>query len=475
MLDEACLPFGPPVRRRKGVGGLLRSGAAATEETPLPPFFDTRLWYRSAHEPYLIEDQGDCAACVFISAATVAMVRSGIQRLGSPSAAVAWRRAVAEGAKAGGATLHAAVRAFEREMAQRARARPSPPVGLLDWKTFVCCAETSCSPRVERYPPCYHHLDGDPKEAAFSCEAHAEGVVPHHFVQWVADSGVGFRRRAQRTWGDPGPVVVRTLRPERKSSSPRFALVEPIQVPRIDEQVAAQVAAQVRRIKTSIMANGPVMAMMRIDGKAFDIWGTLVQEKGEQNQPDVGAAERLAYRLPGPDAFDEYHEVVIVGWTVDDAGTPCWIAMNSYGAMSNDSCVPGEAAVGPELRQAYHEAGITSQRGCVFVEMVNADLVTRRMNTDLENNVIAFLPSLVDRGFVTLMPRAAGREDQAAEADEDEVPLRDEHHPGTAGYVLLGLLSVVLLLVLLGARGAEGGAGAAGAAAPPAPPPSPLV
>jgi hypothetical protein len=219
------------------------------------------------------------------------------------------------------------------------------------------------------------------------------------------------------------------------------------------------------------------MAMMRIDGNAFDVWGTLVREEPEQGEQGEkaekdekaekgekaaegeqaeAAAERVAYRLPGPDAFDEYHEVVIVGWTVDDAGTPCWIAMNSYGAMSNDSCVPGEAAIGPELRRAYEEAGITSQRGCVFVEMVNADLVTRRMNTDLENNVIAFLPSLVDRGIAPSLPRAAGREDREADMGDDEIPLRDEHRPGTAGYVLLGLLSVVLLLVLVGARGGGG-------------------
>jgi len=78
--------------------------------------------------------------------------------------------------------------------------------------------------------------------------------------------------------------------------------------------------------------------------------------------------------------------------TADDNGRPCWIVQNSYGELSNDSCIPGPHIATPELRAAYAASKLNTKRGCVFVEMVNADLVARRSNTDLENNVLSFLP-----------------------------------------------------------------------------------
>jgi hypothetical protein len=434
-LDLAAAPSGPPLPnhpRRKGIGRLLRVGAPAVAPlASFPPWFDTRLWYRSAHQPYRIHDQEDCASCVFIAAATVAEVRAGIQRMegDGPSAADMWRHVIS-GEKDGQA---AAVRAFYRVMAERALqgARSRPAVPALDWRRFICCT-TKCPPQGPAHE-CYHHQDGDPKRAPFSCADHVEGVVPHHFVEWVAR--VGFHAEGQSS---PAPVI-RTVEPERQKSSPRFALVEPLQVKEVDEQTAGAVAGQVRRIKTSLMAHGPVMAMMRIHGQTFDVWGS--------KDADKEAAMRAGYRLPGPDIFDEYHEVTIVGWGTDDYGKPCWLIVNSYGDGYNCHCAPDPdlAESAAELRtlaDAYNAAGLTRLRGCVMVEMVNAELVRSRQNTDLENNIIAFVPR-VDDAAVAVVQAGRPAERSGAQADAHAVE-------GSAiGY---GLLFVVIVMAALMAR-----------------------
>jgi hypothetical protein len=474
-LDDAASPSGPafldpPRASRNALGRALRVGAPAAGGPPslLPPVFDTRLWYRAAHEPYRIEDQKDCASCVFIAAASVAQVRAGIAEMegDGASAASVWRSLLAEhGAELdkGDDAYRAAVLAFCEAMAARggAAGRTSAPiVPPLNWERFICC-EASCPVDLSA-KDCYHHQDGNPAEAAFSCAEHPEGVVPHHFVSWVA-SGVGFHSR------DPPELrVIKTVEPERHNASPPFSLVDALQVNRIDVRAAGRVSDQVRRIKTSLMAHGPVMGMMRIDGDSFDAWGgggggkkagrarnpplnrqilhrdragpegeqeeeqeaargpnrearagrkaaraepELEPGAGEDGEPRAGAkqdgessAVRRAYRLPEADRFDEYHEVMIVGWGLDDAGVPCWIIQNSYGEGYNCHCAVSPA--GKEdwlqrplarLEDAYHRAGLTSKRGCVFVEMVNADLVASRRNVDIENNVLSFIP-VPDRG-----------------------------------------------------------------------------
>ena len=330
---------------------------------------------------------------------------------------------------------------------------------------------------------------------------------------------------------------MRGLVPERSGATPPFALSEALHVDAINQRAAAAVGDQVRRIKLSIMAQGPVIGMMRIDGDSFDVWGdddgggqrashrragrakegdgtdredgaasakeedgregalperdTAVEEellrpvyrrkvptmlragaarggspgvsegvglasaKGAKPAVDArdgsghatekagrprSAAGRLGYRLPGRDRFDEYHEVMIVGWSVDDACRPCWVVQNSYGERANCHCAVSPASceggaegseeeeeglvvseVGApsaggakelgsaswlsaplqELAHAYATSGLTSKRGCVFVEMVNAELLESGRNTDLENNVIAFVPQ-VDRGLLAV-------------------------------------------------------------------------
>lgn len=458
-LDDAASPSGPafldpPRASRNVLGRALRVGAPAAGGPPalLPPVFDTRLWYRAAHEPYRIEDQKDCASCVFIAAASVAQVRAGIAEMegDGASAASVWRSLLSEhGAEVdkGDDAYRAAVMAFCEAMAARGSAGRSsaPIVPPLNWERFICC-EASC-PADLAAKDCYHHQDGNPAEAAFSCAEHPEGVVPHHFVSWVA-SGVGFHSREP-----PELRLIKSLEPERHNASPPFSLVDALQVNRIDVRAAGRVSDQVRRIKTSLMAHGPVMGMMRIDGDSFDAWGgggggkkagrarkrdhagpegdgadpelsagpepakaarnppragrkakAGPRERDEAEQDGEGSGSRRAYRLPEADRFDEYHEVMIVGWGLDDAGVPCWIIQNSYGEGYNCHCAVSPA--GKEewlqrplarLQDAYHAAGLTSKRGCVFVEMVNADLVASRRNVDIENNVLSFIP-VPDRG-----------------------------------------------------------------------------
>lgn len=525
-LARASALSGPPggeawARSRRGrFGPLLRVGAPVAGGPPgaLPPVFDSRLWYRAAHEPYEIADQQDCASCVFIASASAAQVRAAVQELegDGASAAAVWRRLLAEAGGPGDeGAFRAAAAAFCEEMAARAErgaraaARDGPAVPALDWERFVCC-RAACEPgeggeeaAARRASGCYHHQDGDPADAAFSCKQHVEGVVPHHFVQWVA-AEAGYHRRGAAAGEGP---IVRTLKPERSGASPPFALTDALHVAAVDQRAAGQVGDQVRRIKLSLMAHGPVIAMMRIDGDSFDVWGGgqhashhhasragrsgrrgaaeggagragTAEAEAPQGQPKAGPAvlpthaeqellrpvyrrraadsalaragaarpsgqahhagaaskeakppaRRLGYRLPGRDRFDEYHEIMIVGWGLDDAGRPCWIVQNSYGEQAGCHCAvavrgEGESTEGGEgdgsegkpegeaptpewlrgplarLRQSYAASGLTAKRGCVFVEMVNAELVESGRNTDLENNVIAFVPEL-DRGVL---------------------------------------------------------------------------
>jgi hypothetical protein len=157
---------------------------------------------------------------------------------------------------------------------------------------------------------------------------------------------------------------------------------------------------------------------------------------------------------------------MIVGWGLDDAGRACWIVQNSYGESANCHCaVRAElAASGPEagadlgsgdwllgplsrVEKAYAASGLTAKRGCVFVEMVNAELLEAGRNTDLENNVISFVPAL-DRGVLagwrsgSRRMRPAGRS-AAASPQPASGPLMQD--PGL--WVVLAV--VVLLLVVL--------------------------
>lgn len=514
-LSSASALRGPPppeAPRRPGgaVGRLLRVGAPAAGGPPrsFPPLFDSRLWYRAAHQPYEIQDQDDCASCVFIAAASVAQVRAAIGELegDGASAAAVWRKLLAE-AGGGEDGYRAAVGEFVRLMVGRAEqaGEAAPVVPPLDWRRFICCEASSCDPSAD----CYHHQDGDPKDAAFSCSKHSEGVVPHHFVEWVA--GIGFHAR-----GSSGSRIVRTIEPERRGGSPRFALVEPLQVASVDARAAGRVADQVRRIKASLMAHGPVMAMMRIEGDGFDTWGAGSragkmrrrtrraaregqgegdngddgdddgpplnppahlapragasagsrgsEENGEEEESAVAVdpSMRVGYRLPAADRFDEYHEVMVLGWGLDDAGAPCWIIQNSYGASYNSHCAidptrhkdrePWLAAPLGRLHQAYRASGLTAKRGCMFVEMVNADLVQARRNTDLENNVIAFLPVLDSGPYAEWV--AAGR---AGAARSGAAGLSEPLALG--GAVVLVLAVAIAVLAVRYGRGSTGAAG----------------
>lgn len=565
---------------RRGRAGSVRGGSPFSSNSPssavlaeFPPIFDTRLYYRAAHNPYRIEDQGDCASCVFIASSSCAHVRAAIMsepggNAGETNAAHLWRGLLAGSVGRGGGAgddedYRVAARAFSDFMCSRAASGAKAATALfppLDWRRFLCCppdgpagASPSCSSDRDA---CYHHQDGD--HSAFSCDEHADGVVPHHFVEWVA--GIGFHVRppepeqeaivnrmaeidglvlgeAAVTGGEggsgspsssdsspsssdsrlgppsagaslPSPLefttahslfsaplrslidpafintqtshlrVVSTVRPEHTDVQPRFSLVQPLTVSRIDEEATTAIAEQIRRIKTSLMANGPLMAMIRIHGSTFDEWGgghgaakaggkarasgssrshrhhhhhkqqseeaelhedglhedglRAVYDEEEEIHDTAAHSEtmagrprrtlragavggggtrlgydtdpvRVGYRLPGPDKFDEYHEVLLVGWGFDDAGAPCWIIQNSYGAEANSHCAPSpdpHQQSSPWLAEllasvrdrGYHASGLTRLNGCVFVEMVNAELVSSRRNTDLENNVISFLP-----------------------------------------------------------------------------------
>jgi len=498
---------------------LSRAGSPQQPLLVFPPIFDTRLYYRFAHEPYVIEDQEDCASCVFIAAATCAKVRGGVQRdLPVMNAARVWRQMLREegGSEAkvssgAGEEVAAYRRASERFcalMCERAAKRgvdTALSLPLLDWRRFICCGgnETHDSCGARSLPErCYHHRDGDPREAAFHCSLHSEGVVPLHFVEWV--SGVGFHCAAS------GTRVVEAVAPE---TSRGFALTEPVQISAasesLGEEEAAAMAEQVRQMKTSLMTHGPVMAMMRIDGRSFDAWGgrnpvvngkslyarsgrrrggaSAAEEEAAEEEAAAAEAEaaeaaaeaeaeaeaeaaeaeaeaaaaaattvesrlagmgrgtrsgapkvvgrsegatsprsgssafaplgvppsaaaragrgaaaavRAGYVLPGRDVFDEFHEVTVVGWGFDDEAQPCWVVLNSYGEGYNDACAPGGAAADAWLsslltdvsRRGYAPSGIADKGGAVFVRMVSASMLREGRSTDLENNVISFVP-----------------------------------------------------------------------------------
>jgi hypothetical protein len=567
---------------------LRRSGAPQQPLSVFPPVFDTRLYYRFAHEPYAIEDQEDCASCVFIAAATCAKVRGGVQSdLPVMNAARVWRQLLreagggeagaeaqayrraaerfvevmcaraAEAAGSGGGAAAAAMVASEpkaspaprtpagpgREAASGKEATPallSPsarPLPPLDWRRFICCGggETHevCG-RRSRPEQCYHHRDGDPREAAFHCARHSEGVVPLHFVEWV--SGVGFHCR------ESGALVVDSISPERSEG---FALTEPVQAEggELGEAEARAMAEQVRRMKTSLLTHGPLMAMMKIDGRSFDAWGRpgrsaepspstsftsssssqgrslyarqrgseaaaaaaarrdlggshnriageswlrgepegevgasegragvwaaeaarapkevpeaaergeaegeRGEAEGKQSRAGAGvAAKRAGYVLPDTDAYDEFHEVTVVGWGFDDDGVPCWVVLNSYGEEYNDACVPsGRSVSDPWLSslldaaasRGYGPSGVAAKGGAVFVRMMSPEMLQQGRSTDLENNVIAFVPRLpasLRSGAAPPFYDPMGKRVHVAAAGGEEAPFSRAGAAGMAG------------------------------------------
>jgi hypothetical protein len=425
----------------------IRAGAAGVSEpssrlSVFPPLFDSRLFYRSCHRPLKIEDQGACASCVFISAAYVAQIRANISLLGV-SAVDLWRQQL----RAGYAD---AACAFTNQMSSRAATPQHPntpaPIPLLDWKRFICChseqdVSGACASRLDY---CYHHQDGDPDESVFTCEKSITGVVPHHFVEWVA------RRGFHDLTGRP---VISKIRPEGEGDSEvsPFSVTRSVDATEIDEKVALAIAEQVRAIKVSLMANGPLMVMMRIHGNNFDEWG---KKKGL----------RLGYTLPASGQMDEYHEVMLVGWSVDDAGRPCWIVQNSYGPNFNDSCAVSPDAdlpLDPETKQtlarAYDQAELGSG-GFVFVRMVDTEMIEKDIGSGLENNALAFIP--IPNMRVLTMPTApkvlptaptrSGGEMKLAQRVGDDHAAPEPDHSDVYAYVTVA--AVILAIVILAYR-----------------------
>ena len=495
-----------PTSQRAHRGKAIPAGAAVKVQKstrPLvlfPPIFDSRLFYRSAHHPYVIHDQGSCASCVFISATSMAQARAAIQ-MSKVNAAAVWRAILREErgwsddqvaaslphtGESSSEAFRSAARRFveimsqqgewggaaarmeeEEQGGQAGRSRRSARrIPSLQWKHYICCeTKSACvagsrSQGSKAASACYHHKDEPSDKAPFTCDVHADGVVPHHFLEWIRDGERGFVDETHRR-------IIRTIRPEHKGMSPEFSLVHPIEIvpgTQLTEADTRRIAEQVRAIKASLMSNGPVLAMIRIEGKSFDTWGEIKKpkakseqagdkqgersEQGGKGKSDQGEDEeaadgedveldensllgqvrrRRAYRLPGRDAFDEYHEVMVVGWSYDDFGTPCWIVQNSYGPTYNSHC-----AISPwttheldpwlgdvldsTLQQGYAQSGLMNLRGCVFVEMVNSDLVTSGCTTDLENNVLSFVP-VVDES--NLMVDESKQELMAVYSDPD--------------------------------------------------------
>ena len=463
------LPAGHKAHRGKATpaGARVKAQKSTHPLVLFPPVFDTRLFYRSAHHPYVIHDQGTCASCVFISATTTAQVRAAIQ-LSKVNAAAVWRAILREergsddeiddagtvvgGSASSSSAFHNAARRFVELMGQQAQwggvvakgdyaeeiSGSRAKVPQLQWKHYICCQtqqECNAGGGQGRESRCYHHKDEPSDRSAFTCDVHADGVVPHHFLEWIAEGDRGFVDGSNHR-------IIRTIRPEHQSMNPKYALAKPIEVApgsELTERETRLIAEQVRAIKTSLMSNGPVLAMIRIEGKSFDMWGKIKKptpkpqthlkkassppaaassaggsseeeqqdsEDGDEEQDENSllgqVRRRRAYRLPARDKFDEYHEVMVIGWSYDDFGTPCWVIQNSYGPNFNSHCAlspwaahEAEPWLGDLIEKAqrgYEDSGVMDQRGCVFVEMVNADLINSGCTTDLENNILSFIP-----------------------------------------------------------------------------------
>ncbi len=414
-----------------------------------PPVFDTRLFYRSSHTPLKIEDQGSCASCVFISAAHAARVRSNISMQNGMRASRVWRNMLREH----GESFHDACIEFTRAMCDAARQRHahSPAsMPLLDWTRFICCeyaldrplaAAAMCRDRVAH---CYHHQDGKPEEKFFTCEESVTGVVPHHFVEWVSTRG--FHDYDDR-------LRIAKVKPETKSSGQRFMIADQVDATEVDQKVAEQINEQIRAIKTSLMTNGPLMVMIRIHGSNFDDWGRPSARQPQAGpddsaEPGPGAEEpflRLGYVLPSSGKMDEYHEVVLVGWSIDDAGKPCWIIQNSYGNQVNDSCaiLPTHSELSDICyRDGYANADLPPG-GFVFVRVVDAETIQHDIGSGLENNAIAFLPVPV-----ASIKLAAGKKPKL----EEKKPDRDSSPPASSSYEWIVIAAAVVILVFMFVR-----------------------
>ena len=379
----------------------------------LPPIFDARLYYRSAFHPYEIDDQGECASCVFISATRVAQIRAAIQRDedNRRSALGVWRATIRDKRK-DPAGMIAALDEFAELTRQRAKVGSVPQEALvptLDWERFICCGLNEGAQCVNGNPArsgdegtCYHHVDGAP----FSCDRDSDGVVPYHFLRHVQNTGFYAKQPFVA-----GKRLIDSIAPETPDAE-MFAVHPPLTLHSGEVRLedAKHIRSQINAIKRSIMEFGPVMAMIRI-GDDFDCWpeaacdiakaGGEAQAGGEAAGGDAekaADATRRAYCLGSADAAREFHEVVVVGWGYADDGTPSWIVRNSYGPDFNDACAVSVDAVplayrsyASTLAKSYADAEICHLKGHVFVAMASTELLTAGRESDLENNVVAFL------------------------------------------------------------------------------------
>lgn len=334
---------------------ITRELALLLDDTRLdrmPHLFDSRI-YHAASYAYPTPEQDSCASCVLIAATTVATVRADIvSRSSSRSAHVHWREGDDE--------------SFARACVDGRSSGP-PRVPPLSWKVFHCGGECG---------------QGDPAHCYAPYRCNSDGIVPEDFLSWVAD--VGFRAE-----GCGGPVVIPHIRPVRPGTWFVGQVIRPLRG-QATEAWVRQMIAQRQAIKRAILDDGPVMAMIRIDTASF------------KDHASPGP-----YRLPHGDAFDELHEVIVVGWTMapehGDHGryVPCWIVQNTYGTGVHTEAYIDPTLVPPTLRgaalvwrEAWSRVPSFGRLGCVLIEMARSDLLRSRRGTYLENHALAFTPVL---------------------------------------------------------------------------------
>ncbi len=258
-----------------------------SRDGPLPQCFDTRLVY-----PYLFYHpapiQNECSTCVFIAASEALRTRFLIDQ--DPTAFVwfcKWNDVEFDDA------------AFARTVQDHVKMSSKKTKNLFEthivpaWDSFAC----SDSKRSDHSRKCIQ-----------SYQCHGDGIVPEDLLDLMKDHGCPCTIAPSFASKSLGRIA-----PEHITGSWKL-----VPKPVINSSFTDVLHARYK-IKRSLLDHGPLMATIRIDRKSF-------------YDPDrFSSYPRRAYTLPGPGVYDEYHQVLVVGFSWapsslhSDRLVPCWI------------------------------------------------------------------------------------------------------------------------------------------------------
>lgn len=345
---------------KASIASLLIRLRDMARHSPLPVCFDTRLVF-----PYLFHQkppvQNECSTCVFLAATQTLRARYCIDQDEHAFPWYhQWKECDMDDTAFAGAVHDHVTRVYADPHQQLFHVKIVPA-----WDSFTCSNtddvhQTACI-------------------TSFDC--HGKGIVPEELLDIMKD---------RPTPCHQPPSTISSL--GRIRSEHWFSGSWKVQPNPLSKLPFHDILRARHKIKRSILDHGPLMATIRIDRKTF------YDPTRWQEQPP------RAYTLPESGVYDEYHQVLVVGFTWAPSSlrpsriVPCWIIQDWRDVGDIPHTVANEYIaehVPPFLQDAVqHWARLAKHvrvRGCFLrVEMAT------RANTEadrcvcLEENAYAF-------------------------------------------------------------------------------------